>query len=127
MRRTILRVDGARAFTVVDFAVILAVMLGFVATTLPTAKAAPGSNTTVNVPANQAWTNTGIDVQNGDQVRISASGVIKVATSDPGKTPDGDQNCVADNSFVAPGLHCYALIGGSPAIHHRRSAEIELS
>jgi hypothetical protein len=109
MRRTTLWAGGARILAV-GLGVILAVLLGIATTVVAAAPAAPGSTTTVNVSANQAWTDTGLDVKKGDRFSIEASGVIKIASSDPGKTPDGDQNCIASNSFVAPGLHCYTLI-----------------
>ncbi len=66
---------------------------------------------TLSIPATQAWTDTGIDLAVGSSVNITASGTIYIAGSDPGKTPDGDPNCTAPSSFVAPGLHCWSLIG----------------
>jgi peptidase M23-like protein len=106
-------VGCARVFTV-SLAVLLAIMLGFIATTLPTAKAATRSSTIVKVLADRPWTNTGINVKNGDRVSIKASGTINVASGSAGAnfTPDGRQSCIADNSFVAAGLHCWSLIGG---------------
>lgn len=69
------------------------------------------STTTVTIPATQAFTDTGIDLTQGDSVSITASGTIYIAASDPGKTPDGDPNCTADSSYVGPGLPCWSLIG----------------
>jgi Domain of unknown function (DUF5011) len=65
----------------------------------------------VSVPANQAWTDTGIDLTLGSNVTITASGTIKIASSDPGKTPAGAPECSAPSDFVAPGLPCWSLIG----------------
>ena len=67
--------------------------------------------TTISIPATQAWTDTGIDLTVGSSVSITASGTIYIAGSDPGKTPDGDPTCTAWSSFIAPGLHCWSLIG----------------
>lgn len=65
----------------------------------------------VSVPANQAWTDTGIDLALGSNVTITASGTIRIAGSDPGKTPAGAPECSAPSDFLAPGLPCWSLIG----------------
>jgi hypothetical protein len=120
MRRTIWWAGGVQVITV-GLAMILAVTLWVAAVLLAAAPATPApqeaktkaktTNRTVSVLATQAWTDTGLNVKNRDHLRISANGVIKIAASDPGKKPMGDPNCVADNTYVAPGLRCYALIG----------------
>jgi hypothetical protein len=76
------------------------------------------AETTVSVPGNQPWTDTGLDLATGSSITITADGTIKIAASDPGKTPDGDQNCIPSQhtepwaaDFIAPDLHCWALIG----------------
>jgi hypothetical protein len=69
------------------------------------------TTSTLSIPATQAWTDTGIDLAVGSSVSITASGTIYIAGSDPGKTPDGSPDCSAPSSFVAPGLHCWSLIG----------------
>ena len=66
---------------------------------------------TVSIPANTPWTDTGLDLTAGSSVNITTSGVIKIAGSDPGKTPAGDPNCRAPADAVAPGLTCSSLIG----------------
>jgi hypothetical protein len=63
------------------------------------------------VPGNQPWTDTGLDLNQGDQVTITASGTIKIAGSDPGKTPAGVPGCIESEKGLAPGLTCVALIG----------------
>jgi hypothetical protein len=65
------------------------------------------------LPANQPWTDTGVDLNAGDWLQIDASGTIKIAGSDPGKGPGGDPTgCNSSTGgFVAPGLACYSLIG----------------
>lgn len=77
-------------------------------TTVATVQA---SSQTVSVPAGQPWTDTGIDVPAGAHLQISASGIIKIAGSDPGKGPSGGPPCLAADGWVAPGLVCWSLIG----------------
>lgn len=69
------------------------------------------SPTTVSVPGNRPWTDTGINLAKDSTITISANGTIKIAGSDPGKTPDGDKGCKGDKNNVAPDLTCVALIG----------------
>jgi hypothetical protein len=72
------------------------------------------------VPGNQPWTDTGLDLAVGGSVSITASGTIKVAPEDPGKTPAGDPNCVGPTgrkidptaeTWLIPGLTCWSLVG----------------
>ncbi len=70
--------------------------------------------TVVAVYANRPWTDTGIDITAGSIISITATGTIRIAGSDPGKTPAGDPNCsggTAPDGFLAPGLICWSLIG----------------
>jgi hypothetical protein len=78
----------------------------------------PGA--TISVPGNQPWTDTGIDLNQGDQVTITASGTIKIEPSDPGKTPAGDPSCIGptgrkidptSETWLTPGLTCWSLVG----------------
>lgn len=79
---------------------------------------ADATQTTVSVLANQAWTDTGIDISVGDHVIITASGRIKIAESDPGKNPDGttfdyetpSNSCLSGNP-PDPNAGCWSLIG----------------
>ena len=68
------------------------------------------SGTTINVPANQAWTDTGITVNQGDKVVFQATGTITYGRS-PGQTatPDGGPDHRAQ--YPAPSLPVGALIG----------------
>jgi hypothetical protein len=75
---------------------------------------------TITVPGNQPWTDTGIDLNQGDQVTITASGTIKIEPSDPGKTPAGAPSCVGptgrkidptSETWLTPGLTCWSLVG----------------
>jgi hypothetical protein len=70
----------------------------------------------IQVQANQQWTDTGVDIDAGDQVVINAGGFIKIAGSDPGKNPDGtgpdgSVSAAAWAGAVAPGLLGSSLIG----------------
>jgi hypothetical protein len=78
----------------------------------------PGA--TISIPGNQPWTDTGLDLNQGDQVTITASGTIKVAPEDPGKTPAGDPSCIGptgrkidptSETWLTPGLTCWSLVG----------------
>jgi hypothetical protein len=62
------------------------------------------------------WADTGVDVTAGIELGLSASGTMTV---DAGRQvdPSGDQSCIPDVAypgasppFVAPALHCWALI-----------------
>lgn len=68
------------------------------------------SGTTINVPANRAWTDTGITVNQGDKVVFQASGTITYGRS-PGQTatPDGGEDRRAQ--YPAPSLPVGALLG----------------
>src|SRR5262245_7160450 len=97
---------GARAF---GSAVFLA--LAIVATMLASAGAAP---TTVSVDGQQPWTATGISVQAGQVVAITATGRINYCSGAPqcDATPDGsvsgESHCGTPGS---PTGSCGALIG----------------
>ena len=71
---------------------------------------------TVDVPAAQPWTDTGLDIGAGSTVHIAASGTIKIAGSDPGKQPGGETPgtapsvYTATSDYTAPGFPCYSLI-----------------
>ncbi|MEV0308236.1 LecA/PA-IL family lectin [Nonomuraea fuscirosea] len=75
--------------------------------------------TVINVPATQAWTGTGLYIQPGQAIHITANGAVEIAHNDAfAKAPDGDPGCTAQGAWVAPGLPCWSLIGrvgdGSP-------------
>ena len=73
------------------------------------------SSVTVAVAGAAPWTDTGLSVNSGDNISITASGTIFIAGSDPGKTPAGDPTCTATDSptdtWVAPGLTCWSMVG----------------
>src|SRR5690348_16064006 len=73
------------------------------------------SGVTVSVTGAAPWTDTGLSVSTDDSISITASGTIFIAGSDPGKTPAGDPGCTAADSptdtWVAPGLMCWSMIG----------------
>jgi hypothetical protein len=108
--------------------VLLAILVGiglFASSSLPTPTLySQEAVTTISVPANQPWTDTGLDLSQGDQVTITASGIIKIAGSDPGKTPAGDQGCLQSETGVAPGLTCNSLIGRIGEGHRLRSEPV---
>jgi len=68
------------------------------------------SGTTITVPANQAWTDTGITVNQGDKVAFQATGQITYGRS-PGQTatPDGGPDRRAN--YPLPSVPVGALLG----------------
>ncbi len=71
---------------------------------------AQGTGVSVNIPATQPYTDTGIDITVGSSLSITASGVIFITPSDTGHTPAGSPSCIATSGFNAPGLTCWSLI-----------------
>jgi hypothetical protein len=74
----------------------------------------------LSVPGDQPWTDAGLDLHEGDQVTIAASGTIKIAKEDAGKTPAGDPSCIGptgreidpnSETWLTPGLICWSLVG----------------
>ncbi len=77
---------------------------------------------TARVPANQAWSDTGIDLKQGDQVTITASGTIR-ASADSRLSPASPDGLLTNCSgaaklygheagvFPAPNLPCWSLLG----------------
>src|SRR5690348_15017672 len=92
-------------------------VVGLLALSLPSltpkafASASKNQTTTISVPGNKAFIDTGISLTKGSSVSITASGMISIAASDPGKTPAGDPSCAGNPSYVGPGLPCWSLIG----------------
>jgi hypothetical protein len=76
--------------------------------------AAPGavatSGTTIRVPANQAWTDTGITVNAGDKVVFHASGEITYGRS-PGQTATPDGGPDRRPNYPLPSVPVGALLG----------------
>jgi hypothetical protein len=102
--------------------VIGVVLLPLLLIVAPAAVAAP-VGATVEVQSTQPWTDTGLDVVAGRPASVAASGSIRIAWSDPGKSPSADTpgrpeatgvDCVAENvdgrAWTAPGLYCWTLI-----------------
>jgi hypothetical protein len=86
--------------------------------TTPTTPAShPARTYTQAVPGSQEWTDTGIPVQAGDQLTISASGEINVGATSASEGPAGDPGCTPaatypaqSAQFPAPSLACWSLI-----------------
>jgi hypothetical protein len=90
----------------------------------------PNRPITVRIAANQPWTDTGIDVRQGDQVTVAANGVVRISSNGrvPMVPPAGlMNNCSTAASmygrppgtFPAPNLPCWSLlarINGSPVL-----------
>ena len=101
------------------------------------------TNYTVPVYAQYQWNNTGITLQSGTVVTVTASGTVYIAGSDPGKTPDGEAGCYGKDdpayTYTAEDLTCYALIakigesgkpfeiGSSETFRVRRAGTLYLS
>jgi hypothetical protein len=69
-----------------------------------------GAAMTIRVPANQAWTDTGITVNVGDHVAFQASGEITYGRS-PGQTATADGGADRRANYPDPGAPVGALIG----------------
>ena len=87
-----------------------------------TAAPLPPGATSIQVPANVPWTDTGIHLRPGDSVTVTASGLVAVEAGGriPPKAPGGfAPDCRAAASiyggrfgiFPAPQLPCWSLIG----------------
>jgi hypothetical protein len=79
--------------------------------------AAPASTYTRAVPGSQEWTDTGITVQAGQQLIITAAGEIYVGATSASESPAGLPGCTPAASypaqsaqFPAPSLTCWSLI-----------------
>jgi hypothetical protein len=77
----------------------------------------PAHTYTQAVPGSQEWTDTGITLQAGDRLAISASGEIYLGATSAGEGPAGISGCTPAASypaqsaqFPAPGLTCWSLI-----------------
>jgi hypothetical protein len=83
--------------------------------------------TTINVPANQAWTDSGITVNSGDRVMFQATGSINYGQS-AGQTATPDGGGERRSNYPDPSVPVGALIGkvgnnGTPfAIGNQRQA-----
>jgi hypothetical protein len=112
----------------VSDAIVLAMLEGSVtpadlASETPVAPVPPSSTAaTVQIPAGQPFTDTGLRLSAGDHVTVSASGLVTLTTDGhmPPMSPAGfPPNCTAASTvygqtvvpFVAPQLPCWSLIG----------------
>jgi TPR repeat protein/serine/threonine protein kinase len=88
----------------------------------PPRGAPPGAKVHVGVVGNQTWTDTGIDVNQGDTVHVGAAGSVALAADRrvPPQSPDGfSPDCATaatsygrdSVSYPAPQLPCWSLIG----------------
>lgn len=97
-------------FTFIDFAA-------------PALAAGSSATSSVTIPVrafDPSWSDTGIAVTSGETVSVSATGIICIVNVNcgSGMTPAGGTGCVADSSFLVPGVACWSLvgrIGGGPA------------
>ena len=85
--------------------------------TASTPASQPASTDTRAVPGSQEWTDTGITVQAGQQLTITASGEIYVGATSASESPAGLPGCTPAVSypaqsaqFPAPSLTCWSLI-----------------
>ena len=75
-----------------------------------------GSLKTVTVIGNRPWTDTGVDLNEGEAVSVNASGNISFSRGGQAIGPEGDQpSCAVYRNprvpFVARDLRCHSLIG----------------
>jgi hypothetical protein len=111
LRITVNTSSGARDFNSNEVAqVFLATPPGAVAVgTAGAPVAGAGATTAARVDANQAWVDTGVNVNRGDRVAFSASGDIMVA---PGASAGvGGTSAVTSAQYPIPSAMAGALIG----------------
>jgi Protein kinase domain len=84
----------------------------------PAPSSQPSSTQRRAVPGSTGWTDTGITVQAGDRLSITAAGEIYVAAVSASEGPGGNPACTPATTypaqsaqFPAPGLPCWSLIG----------------
>ena len=71
-----------------------------------------GSPRMIQVPANQAWTATGVFLRAGSVVAISATGTASMGGGSPPMPPEGrPPDCGGRGGFPAGDLPCWSLIG----------------
>jgi pimeloyl-ACP methyl ester carboxylesterase len=97
------------------FVAIIGVFVFFLAVSTISVAAEP-ANSTLAVPGNRAWVNSGISVSVGDRVAISANGTVSVGCSScpDAQGPAGQpvRRLAADGRpFAAPGLRLWSLVG----------------
>ena len=64
----------------------------------------------IQVPGNQAWTDTGLNVNRGDQVRFSATGEVQISQGNMAG-PDGKTGAFTKEIYPVTGVAAGALIG----------------
>jgi hypothetical protein len=67
---------------------------------------------TVQVPANQSWSSTGVRIEDGDTVNITATGTMRPNFVGGEYSCDGWADHPARNDWPLPGAPEYSLIGG---------------
>ena len=72
---------------------------------------ASAAGATIEIPGNQAWVDTGIGVQPGDTVTISASGAVSMGGGWAPGPPAGLPRSCDGLGFPAPNARCWSLIG----------------
>lgn len=91
----------------IAFAALVIIALGAVAVWPD-----PDDSTEVTVPADRAWTVTGVDVDVGDEVAVTSTGEIVHHTGAPRSVgPDGDDRIELRVYNVVPDVNHAALIG----------------
>lgn len=82
------------------------------------APAGPGPDTwgnkragQVSVPGNQAWTDTGLNVRNGDQITFVATGQIRLSANRTHIAGPGGAGAIRSANFPVPAVPAGALIG----------------
>lgn len=71
-----------------------------------------GPPRTIEVPGNQPWTATGISLNSGERIEISATGNVSMGTGSPPMPPAGKPpDCGGKGGFPAGEIPCWSLIG----------------
>lgn len=78
----------------------------------PSGQTIDAESRTVIVPGNQAWTTTGVFLDQGTVLKITASGDVSMGAGWPPMPPEGrPPDCGGRAGFPAANLPCWSLIG----------------
>lgn len=111
LRLTVDTASGSRDFSSGDVAQIYVNPIAAATPTATTGQAVAAPVGSITVPANQAWTDTGLVVRRGDRVSVSATGDIMIAPNASSGTGGNPGATVAGTRYPLNGTPAGALIG----------------
>jgi hypothetical protein len=95
------------------------------------AAAAAAVSRQVSVPGNQAWTDSGLDVRDGDRITVAATGQIRLSANRTHIAGPGGAGAIRSPNYPVPAVPAGALIGrvgdGAPFLIGLGRASIAIS